>query len=399
MTKRNRTLRSTPVKSFASLGAVDRIADIGDRAMEVPQVLARDYSFDVPLATNTFDAFFGNSSYNLLGTTQSALPPVGEGTSSSFVQGDSVPCYFLLRGVSVKILVDPDMFSLTGLAFPTPAASVATPAFDGSDLTGLAGSRPGVLQHGIASKMLAHGLLRTRSLRMRMGCDFDLFDQTMGDIGMVCPDTKYIGFGTSQEAAIEYVRQTNDRLRTLSSPYIFVPTNIDAAGDPLAPPIPSQGRGSFDPCGTMNGMYELKSPVLLGPGIPLQLYMDSNTNDDTIFESYVESVRYDGSTVRTYDLNLTENLSGGAGDRNAGTVLFQSGKVRMEIVFIGNRLTAKACAEWASMQGGASGLGGFLAGLPSKDHAHQAIAKYRALGAVNLDATKERTILAGIPST
>jgi hypothetical protein len=291
------------------------------------------------------------------------------GQSTNIVQAGTVSEPTLVMGVGLIATGECMQTALSGASVSPIAGD--TPCIGGcigpDSVPGDPAARPASWEWGGPTWRAICALFQAYRLQFIISNRFLVFDELAGDVGMVTSNAVFQGFaGDIQVPAQHFIRKTNDKLAINGDSRRFSPQNT-AGSECFPPPMGGVAFGHPRVMGVANRFFCLNRPILLLPGVPINVKLVGVENDISFHSSIIEEVTVLDETV---DEAFNENLACGASGFG-NVVKFPGGTLTLGVVLKGWALTPACCYDFmANWCGGANGVwpsiyGGanYLAGL------------------------------------
>jgi hypothetical protein len=347
---RIQTFRSTPqeMNAVANLGEV--LGQGGSPAIgwaKIPTYYYDVSQYRFPMTAAEFTSTFGGT----IPVFNNEQPQAGNQSNAATGSGVNAP--FLALGVGIVAIGEGEAFSVPGAMISRPAASQATPCFDGCIGAGGMGADPAArnatLWWGGPTWRFIEKMFQAYRLRVAINRRFLVVDESLFDVGMTPTPPEFVGAGDSLIPAMPSIRQTNDVMSEKSISGVFIPQN-QAGTLCVGSPTANVTYGHPRIIGLANRIYCFNKALPILPG----MRFDTNfvrVENDLAVGGFLSSMQRDAvlstESATTPDALLTEDLSDGCAGYSS-TFTIPGGTVSFGLVFKGFELQPDACVDYVA---------------------------------------------------
>ncbi len=315
-------------------------------------VLSSGFRATAPMAAASAQKIFGPS-MNLLSNSQTNAAQVpGVNVASNLIQSNTVPVAMLVMMVVMSVTGEPEAACAVGTAVAAPAsgAPVDVPVLTGPPAFPAVptGSRPATIEVGAGLQRFYEWFSHGYSLQLKSGL-VEVMNSMVADIGML-QATTYEGFGQADLPLVYYINKLNNQLKAIGSPWRYLPQTGEVVDEEdfaaLYPPTATSSTGAGANLGFNQKIAQLKCPMLLFPGQPIQAQL-LQIPDSIYAKRVLDEVSEPGTNMTTYGSEFTENLGSGEDQVGyAGSVDFKVFDFGVEMKFYGFYATKNLCNEY-----------------------------------------------------
>lgn len=267
----------------------------------VPAIRSSVLHIQLPASKEQIGHFNGGRINIFGGTAQS--------NANNFVNGDSTvnfsPCVMLVKGFGVRVSSGVKLFALAGVAFPAAAAAAmggCVPAVSGAPGPNDA-AIPATLNYNQDAAEAIYHFMEGYRLRVLVGCNVELFDERLAHFGSSGSPDSYCGFGSGQTGVQDIINEANTRMAATGCGFVFVPVNSTGGGccggaaTPLLPQLVGVQWGSACLEGEYGGVFPAPVCLVLTPGMPFQMFLESDEDSDYHIQKFKQLISCEGETT------------------------------------------------------------------------------------------------------
>ncbi len=244
------------------------------------------------------------------------------GRSTNLSLGATVDAPTLVCGVGILYVAEGFGLSVPGIMVDTPTALEDTPCSDGCANTGQDNA---VLEWGQGTWNLGEKFFTSHRVQMYVCRHYQIFDEWARDLGLAAVTNEFIGAGHALKSVMPLVRDVNDTMTAKGIGKQFIPQNVvsDGAGgsECIGAPTADVLWGAQRTPGVANRIFPLSFPLLVVPGMPLQInFLQTDGDDCSVDAMRRDSVldEHAGATKPSAAFNAA--LACGVGDASVWTV-------------------------------------------------------------------------------
>lgn len=245
-----------------------------------------------------------------------------QGRSTNLSLGATVDAPTLICGIGILAVTEGFGLAVPGVMVDTPEALADTPCNTGCAGTG---QENAVFEWGQGGWNGIEKFFTGHRVQMYVCRHYQLFDEWARDLGLAAVTNEFIGAGHALKSVMPLIRDTNDVMTAKGITKQFIPQNVVSDGasgsECIGSPTAEVLWGAQRTPGVANRIFPLSFPLLVIPGMPLQINFTQTDGDDCSLEAMRRDMTLDqtaGATKPSAAFN--DALACGVGNSSVWTV-------------------------------------------------------------------------------
>lgn len=201
-----------------------------------------------------------------------SLDTNASGRRTNLSLGATVDTPTLICGIGILAVTEGYGLAVPGIMVDTPSALEDTPCSDGC---ANAGQENAVLEWGQGGWDYVEKFFTLNRVQMYVCRHYQIFDEWARDLGLAAVTNEFIGAGHCLKSIMPLVREVNDVMTAKAIGKQFIPQNVVSNGDGgsecIGAPTAEVLWGAQRTPGVANRIFPLPFPLLIVPGMPLQI--------------------------------------------------------------------------------------------------------------------------------
>lgn len=268
------------------------------------------------------------------------------GRSTNLSLGATVDAPTLVCAVGILAVAEGFGLSVPGIMVDTPTALEDTPCSDGCANTGQDNA---VFEFGQGGWNYIEKFFSLNRVQLYVCRHYQIFDEWARDLGLAAVTNEFVGAGHALKSIMPLVRDVNDVMTAKGIGKQFIPQNVvsDGAGgsECIGAPTAEVLWGAQRTPGVANRMFPLSFPLLVVPGMPLQINFSQTEGDDCSLDAMRrDSVLDETAGAVKPSAAFNDALACGVGDSSVWTV--HGGCISLGLVLASYDVSPVFCLQY-----------------------------------------------------
>lgn len=237
-----------------------------------------------------------------------------------------------------------------GVMVDTPAALEDTPCSDGCANTG---QENAVFEWGQGGWDYLEKFFTLNRVQMYVCRHYQIFDEWARDLGLAAVTNEFIGAGHALKSIMPLVREVNDVMTAKGIGKQFIPQNVVSDGASgstcIGAPTAEVLWGAQRTPGVANRIFPLPFPLLIVPGMPLQINFLQDGDDCSLEAMRRDSVLDEAAGATKPSAAFNDALACDAGNSSVWTV--NGGCISLGMVLASYDVSPVLAMEYLSAMG------------------------------------------------
>lgn len=282
---------------------------------------------------------------------------IAAGHSTNLSMGATVDAPTLICGVGILAVTEGFGLAVPGIMVDTPEVAEDTPCSDGCANTGQDNA---VFEWGQGGWNYVEKFFSLNRVQMYVCRHYQIFDEWARDLGLAAVTNEYIGAGHALKSIMPLVRDTNDVMTAKGIGKQFIPQNVVSDGasgsECIGAPTAEVLWGAQRTPGVANRIFPLSFPLLIVPGMPLQINFAQTEGD----ECSLDAMRRDSvldETAGAVKPSAAFNAALACDVGNADVWTVHGGCISLGLVLASYDVSPVFCLQYLDQMAQMAGLG------------------------------------------